>query len=441
MKKILLSAILIMPSLFAMAQERAWTLPQCIDYALENNISIKQSEINLEQQEVALNTSLNSRLPGVSASAGQNFSFGRGLTADNTYANTNTTSTSFSVGADVPVFNGFKIKNDIAMSKLNLEAATADLDKAKDDIRVAVAQAYVQILYNMEILDVASNQVSIDEQQLARVQEMMDNGKASQAEVSAQKATLAQSVLSETQARTNLSLSLLDLTQLLELPSPEDFSVVRPSVSDLQVRLLMNPEYIYEDALGIKASIKAEEIRLGYASRDIDMAKSGKLPTISLSGGLGTNFYTSSGYPSKPFFDQLGNNFSQYLGLNLNVPIFSRYSTRNQIRSAKLRYDNQQLALDNAKKNLFKEIQQAYYNAVAAEEKYRSSEAAADSARDAFELTQAKYENGKATVTEYNESKGRYVSAASDLAQARFQYLYQSELLDFYSGKDIDFMD
>ena len=146
----------------AQAQERVWTLSQCIDHALENNLSIKQGGLNVEQREVALNTDVNSRLPGVSGSAGQNFSFGRGLTADNTYANTNTTNTSFSVGADVPVFNGFRIKHNIELSKLDLAAATADLEKARDDIRVAVAQAYVQILYNMEILDVARRQVEID---------------------------------------------------------------------------------------------------------------------------------------------------------------------------------------------------------------------------------------------------------------------------------------
>ena len=143
----------------AQAQERVWTLAQCIDYALENSLSVRQSELNVEQKEISLNTAENSRLPGVSGSAGQNFSFGRGLTADNTYANTNTTSTSFGVGADVPVFNGFRIKHNIELTKLDLAAATADLDKAKDDIRVAVAQAYVQILYNMEILDVARNQI------------------------------------------------------------------------------------------------------------------------------------------------------------------------------------------------------------------------------------------------------------------------------------------
>ena len=440
MRRIVITAALLAAfAAGAQAQERVWTLAQCIDYALENNLTIKRSGLTVEQKEISLNTAENSRLPGVSASSGQNFSFGRGLTADNTYANTNTTSTSFSVGADVPVFNGFRIKHNIELSKLDLAAATADLEKARDDIRVAVAQAYVQILYNMEILDVARRQVEIDSLQVVRLEEMASNGKAARAEVSAQEATLAQSRLSATRAENNLSLAVLDLTQLLELPSPEGFHVVRPSVEGIVYSPLMNPEAIYAEAVRIKPSIKAEEIRLDQALRNIDLAKSSFLPSISLSGGLGTNYYTSSGFAHAGFLDQVKNNFSQYIGLNLSVPIFTRFSNRNQVRNAKLSMANQEIMLDNTKKTLYKEIQQAYYNAVAAQARYSSSGTAAASAEDAFELAQAMYENGKSGITEFNEAKARYLSAASELVQARYEYLYQSKILDFYRGISLNF--
>ena len=421
------------------AQDKVWTLSECIDYAIEHNISVQQTGLGVEQQEIALNTAENSRLPGVSGSAGQNFSFGRGLTADNTYANANTTSTSFSLGADVPVFNGFQIKHNIELTKLDLRAATADLEKAKDDIRVAVAQAYVQILYDMEILDVARSQVEIDEQQVFRLTEMAANGKTSRAEVSAQEATLAQSRVSVTQAESNLSLAILDLTQLLELPSPDGFAVARPSVEGLESKLLLNPEQIYAEAVEVKPSIEAEKIRLDYALQNIKLAKSAFLPSLSLSGGIGSNYYTSSGYQSAAFGPQLKNNFSQYLGLNLSVPIFSRFSNRNQVKSAQLQMRNQELQLESAKKSLYKEIQQAYYNAVASQSKYRSSGVAAQSARDAFDLAQAKYEAGKSGITEFNESKVRLMGAESDLVQSRYEYLYQTRLLDFYRGVDMTF--
>ena len=440
MRRIILTAALVAAvAAGAQAQERVWTLPQCIDHALENNLSVKRSGLNVEQREIDLNTAENNRLPSVSGSAGQNFSFGRGLTADNTYANTNTTNTSFSVGAQVPVFNGFQIKHNIELSKLNLAAATADLEKAKDDIRVAVAQAYVQILYNMEILDVARSQIEIDSLQVVRLTEMAENGMVASADVSAQEATLAQSRVSATQAENNVALAILDLTQLLELPSPEGFHIARPSVEGLETVMLMDPEAIYAEAVQFKPAVKAEEIRLDQALKSIDLAKDSFLPSLSLSGGLGTNYYTSSGFPSAGFSSQLKNNFSQYIGLNLSVPIFSHFSNRNQVRNARLQYSNQEIMLDNSKKTLYKEIQQAYYNAVGSQAKYRSSQVAATSAEDAFELAQAKYENGKSGITEFNEAKGRYMSAASNLVQARYEYLYQSKILDFYRGRDLEF--
>ena len=235
-------------SLSAGAQNGPWTLKQCIDHALEHNITIQQNELNATQREIELSTAEGRRLPGVAASASQNFSFGRGLTSDNTYANTNTTNTGFSLGADLPVFQGFQIKNNIEMSKLNLAAATVDLEKAKDDIRVAVAQAYVQVLYDKEIVEVAQRQVDIDSLQVLRLAEMARNGKASVAEVSAQEATLAQSRLTATQAQGTLSLAMLELTQLLELRSPEGFDVVAPSTGSLQIGLLPNQEDIYAEA-------------------------------------------------------------------------------------------------------------------------------------------------------------------------------------------------
>ena len=440
MRRIILTAALVAAfAAGARAQERVWTLPQCIDHALENNLSVKRSGLNVEQREIDLNTAENNRLPSVSGSAGQNFSFGRGLTADNTYANTNTTNTSFSVGAQVPVFNGFQIKHNIELSKLNLAAATADLEKAKDDIRVAVAQAYVQILYNMEILDVARSQVEIDSLQVVRLTEMASNGMVASADVSAQEATLAQSRVSATQAENNVALAILDLTQLLELPSPEGFHLARPSVEGLETVMLMDPEAIYAEAVQFKPAVKAEEIRLDQALKSIDLAKDSFLPSLSLSGGLGTNYYTSSGFPSAGFSSQLKNNFSQYIGLNLSVPIFSHFSNRNQVRNARLQYSSQEIVLDNSRKSLYKEIQQAYYNAVGSQAKYRSSQIAAASAEDAFELAQAKYENGKSGITEFNEAKGRYMSAASNLVLARYEYLYQSKILDVYRGRDLEF--
>lgn len=435
-RRIVIIALLLSPT--ALAQPKCWTLDECVGYALEHNINIQQNAIAVAQKEVALSTAEGRRLPGVAGSASQNFSFGRGLTADNTYANTNTTATSFSLGAEIPVFQGLDIRNGIAQSKLDLAASMSDLDKAKDDVRVAVAQAYVQILYDKEILNVALRQVVIDSLQCERLVAMKANGKASAADVSAQQATLSRSRLSATQAANNLNLALLDMTQLLELPSPEGFDVAVPEVGD-GLALLPNPEDIYADAVEVKPAVLSEQIRLESAGKGIERAKGGYLPSLSLSGGIGSNYYTSSGLAPATFAEQLRNNFSQYVGMSLNIPIFSRFTTRNNVRTAQLSYDSQQLQLENVKKSLYKEIQQAYYNAVASQAKLISSSEAAGSAEKSFELTKEKYENGKAGVTEYNESKNRWLEAESNLVQARWECLFQTRLLDFYSGKDLNF--
>ena len=415
-----------------------WTLAECIRHAQENNITLQQTELQVKQREIQLETAKGSRLPMVSGSASENLSFGRGLTADNTYSNTNTTSTGFSLGTSVPVFQGLRISNGIKENELGLKAATADLQKAREDMSVSVAQAYTQILYNMELLDVALNQVGIDSLQLVRLEALLENGKASPSQVAQQKAALGQSRLSATQARNNLNISLLDLSQLLELPDPEGFSIVRPNVP-IDGILLGNPEDIYAEAIQNKPAVKAEMFRLDATEFSIKSAKGAFLPSISASGGVGTNYYTMSAAPSAVFFDQIKNNFSQYLGLSLSVPIFSGFQNRNQVRSAELARTNQRLLLENTKKSLYKEIQQAYYNAVAASEKYRSSVDAQASARESFELVQAKYENGKANITEFNESRDTWLRAESDLVRSRYEYLYSAKLLDFYRGRPLEF--
>ena len=177
-------------SLPAAAQSQ-WSLRQCTEYAVEHNLNIKQ-RVNLREKNVLqLSTARNSRLPDLNASASESFSFGRGLTLDNTYTNRSTSSTSFSIGTSVPLFTGFQIPNTVKLNQLNLEAATHDLEKARNDIRMQVAQAYVQILYNMEMADVARRQIDIDSAQVARLQAFVDNGKASPAQLSQQEATLA----------------------------------------------------------------------------------------------------------------------------------------------------------------------------------------------------------------------------------------------------------
>ena len=421
---------------------KQWTLPECIDYAIEHNISLKQRENTRRQNEVSLNTAKNSRLPDLNAGVSESLGFGRSLGMDNTYSKNNTSNTSFQISTSVPILTGNRIENTIKLNQLNLEASTADLEKARNDIRTQIAQQYIQIVYDSEILAVAKRQIGIDSLQLYRLQEMERNGKATLTEVLQQQSTMEQSRLTATQAENTYRLDLLALTQLLELPSPEGFSIVIPTLPSNSGSLInVNPEIIYQEAIAVKPEVQAEQLRLKASDANILIAKSAKYPTLSFNAGLGTNYYKTlnGNYKQDSFSSQIKNNFSQNLGLQLNVPIFNRYATRNSIKSASIDKENQQLALDNVKKTLYKEIQQVYYNTIAAEAKYKSSLQAEVTSKDAFNLTQAKYENGKATITEFNESKNNMMKAESDLVQARYQLIYQKALIDFYRGKELRF--
>ena len=438
----LLGIVLLLLFICTPSFAKQWTLPECIDYAIEHNISLKQRENTRRQNEVSLNTAKNSRLPDLNAGVSENLGFGRSLGMDNTYSKNNTSNTSFQISTSVPLLTGNRIPNTIKLNQLNLEASTADLEKARNDIRTQIAQQYIQIVYDTEILAVAKRQIGIDSLQLYRLQEMERNGKATLTEVLQQKSTMEQSRLTATQAENTYRLDLLALTQLLELPSPEGFSIVIPTLPSNSASLInVNPEIIYQEAIAVKPEVQAEELRLKASDANILIAKSAKYPTLSFNAGLGTNYYKTlnGNYKQDSFSSQIKNNFSQSLGLQLNVPIFNRYATRNSIKSASIDKENQQLALDNVKKTLYKEIQQVYYNTIAAEAKYKSSLQAKVTSDDAFNLTQSKYENGKATITEFNESKNNMMKAESDLVQARYQLIYQKALIDFYRGKELRF--
>lgn len=421
----------------AEAQEK-WSLRQCIDYAIEHNIEVKQQEVSRDEQKVELNTAKYSRLPSLNGSVSQSFGFGRTTSPiDNSYINMNTTGTSFGLNTDIPLFTGLQIPNNIALAKLNLKAATEDLNKAKEDISIQVTSAFLQVLFNEELCKVAVQQVGLSKEQYNRMQRMNEVGKASTAELYEAKSRLAQDELSAVQAENNRKLALLDLSQLLELPSPEGFAILSPE-STAGFTILTSPEEVYNMAVISKPGILAAQYRLEGSLKSIRIAQSSFYPQLSLGAGINTGFNTISGQEHNSFGTQLNDNLYKSIGLTLSVPIFNRLATRNRVKAARLQHFNQSLQLDNAKKNLYKEIQQAYYNAVAAEAKYASSGTAMEAAQESFRLMSEKYEQGKATAVEYNESKTNLLKSTSDQIQAKFDYLFRTKILDFYKGKPLE---
>ncbi|MDR0895346.1 MAG: TolC family protein [Prevotellaceae bacterium] len=426
----------------ASAQE-AWTLRHCIDYAIEHNVTIRQAEVSAKQSEVDVNTAKWARLPSLNGSASQSWNWGRTQTAikDETtgdystvYINTSSHGTNMSLSAGIPIFTGLELPHQYELAKLNLKAAMADLEKAKEDLAINIASSYLQALFNKEIHQVAMGQLALSREQYARIARLNELGKAAPTEVADAKSRVAQDELSVVQADNNYKLSLLDLSQLIELETPEGFQLSTPAVK-LDLSPLTPPDEIYQTALGEKAAVRAAQYRLEGSKHSIRVAQSGYYPTINLNGSLGTNFYSTI---NRTFRQQMGDNFSKYVGLSLNVPIFNRFATRNRVRSARLQQQNYDLQLENVKKNLYKEIQQAWYSAIAAESKYNGSTAAAQASEESFGLVVEKYNNGKATAVEYNEAKQNLVQAQSNELQAKYEYLFRTKILDFYKGVEIE---
>lgn len=423
---------------FAHAQG-AWDLRQCINYAIEHNINIKLQENNVKNQEVSLSTSKNSRLPNLQASANESLGFGRGLTGNNTYANRNTQSTSFNLGSDVPLYTGGQITNQIKQNKLNLQAALADLEKAKENISMQVASAYLEAVYQKDLVAVAERQKELSQAQERRVELLFQNGKVSETELAEARSHVAADELSLTQQQNSSMLALLELSQLLELPTPEQFDIQQPEAISPSAVVLTAPDAIYAEALNIKPQILAGKLNVQSAEKGVRIAQAGHYPSVHFSAGMGSSYTKVSGIEAASFGTQMDDNFNQSLGISLSVPIFNRYATRNAVRQARLQVAAQQFQLEETQKALYKEIQQAYYNAVTAQARYAGSQEAAASARQHYELTEEKYKVGKAGVTDYNDARNNWLRAESEHIQARYQCLYQTKLLDFYRGVALEF--
>lgn len=436
MKSIFLLAITHAIVCNSMNAQRVWSLRECLDYAIEHNLDVKTQAIACEKQKIKLSTSKNSRLSSLNVSAYQKFDFGRSLTYNNTYENLTTRTTSLSMSTTVPLFTGFRISHQIKMDRMALESCVFDFEKLKNDVKLNVAIAYYQILYDKESLRVSERQVTIDSTLVERMQQKRNAGKVGAAEVSQQFETLSKSKMQEVSCRNTLRTDLLLLVQLLNLPTIEGFDIVNPSLN-VDSLVLENPSQVYEEALLSWPKILSGRSKLSEKRISIQLAKSDLYPQVSLNGGIGTSYYVSTGYENKSFTNQFKNNFGQQIYIELSVPIFNRFYTRNNIQKTRFDYKTQQLAVEKIKNELYKEIQKVYCDGVNAKAKYESSLASKNSCEEAFKLMERKSESGSSTLTELNESKKQLLEAESNMLQAKYEFYCKSRLLLFYKNGEL----
>lgn len=417
---------------YGYSQEKKWTLSECIDYAVTHNIEVKQSDNQIQNLKVEKNTLRNSFLPNLNAGASQNFTFGRSLNQNNTYEDSNIQNSSFSVTTEIPIFAGFKRTASIAQNRFDLLAAEANRTLIENNLSLNVAGAYFQILLNKEIYHIALEQIQLTKEQEACTQLLIENGKAAESQLHDVRAQLADDELTATEAKNSLRLAFLELAQLMELKGHERFDIDSLG-REISVPDMLSPVNIYQYAVTCMPQIRQAYYTLQSKTKGIRIAKSGYYPTLSFAAGINTNYYDNGSGLGETFRRQLNNNMQKSLCFTISIPLFDRFSTRNQVRTARIDEDNARLSLENEKKQLYKNIEQAYTDAISAFEKYRSTTKAVAANQEAHRYAMEKYAAGKSTVFEYNEVKMKLANALSQQSQAKYTYLLKDRVLTFYS--------
>ncbi len=435
MKKIIF-IIAIITTAFSLHAQKVWTLDECVDYAMEHNLTILQSVVSQNSASFQYKMSKNAWLPTVNAEASQSLGFGQSPSANGVYVQNNSASTSFGISLGMPLFNGLNLYYQTKASNLGLEASKKDLEAAKYDLKLLIMAYYMQVVYNKELKAVAEKQLSLTEEQYAKTQQMFELGKVAESNVYESAAQVATAKSTLVQADNTLMLSILDLVQTLELESVDDFDVVSPEdFNGMTSPSLPSQETTYEFALQHQPKIEAANMRLEKAYSDVKSRKSAWYPSLSLYAGYSTGYYNyfSQGYVNDPFEDQLSNNGRTQVGVRLSIPIFNAMQTKYNVNISKLSIENQEIAINTAKKELRKEIQQAFYNAVASEQKYKAAEETYNAAEIAYRYSSESYDAGKANLLELNESKNRLFKSESEMLQAKYEYIYRVKVLDFYN--------
>lgn len=434
MKKFVLIITIITAS-FASRAQKVWTLDECVDYAMEHNLTILQSIVSQNNAELKYKMAKNAWLPTVSADASESFGFGQSPSANGVYVSDNSSSTSFGISVGMPLFNGLNLYHETKSSSLELNAAKKDLEAAKYDLKLLIMSYYMQVVYNKEIKAVAEKQLTLTEEQHSKTQQLYELGKVAESNVYESAAQVATAKSSLVQANNNLMLSILDIVQALELESVDDFDVVSPDdFQNIDNQIIPSQETTYEFALRHQPRMEAANLRLEKSYVDVKATKSAWYPSLSLFAGYSNGYYNyfSQSY-NQPFSDQIKNNGRTSFGLRLNIPIFNAMQTKYRVEQTKLSIENQELAINNAQKELKKDIQQAFYNAVAAEQKYKAAEETFQSAEVAYRFSNESYDAGKATLLELDESKNRLFKSESEMLQAKYEYLYRIKVLNYYN--------
>ena len=431
-------AILLAALSAARAQEHAYTLDECIDYAISHNINVQERALAISQQEIALNTSKNAWLPDLNLDMSQMFGFNNpGAASGNGSVSLaeDGSATTGSVRASMPLFDGFRIKNQIQADRFSLMSATANLEAAKKDISIQVAAYYLQCLYYKGMADVSRKQVETSREMVRRAAILVEEGKRPRSEQADAEAQLALDEHTLTNDEGQYTLSLLTLAHALNMPDIEGFRIVEDeqALGLSSDAAFQTPEAIYKSTVDSWPTIMSAQAGIRQSESLLKVRKADYYPQLNLTGSIGTAYYNlfhQGGLGS--FGHQLHSNFGEIIGLSLSYPIFNRYQTRNRVKKASNEVLYQRLDLENAKLRLREDIQNAYYNATVAQKKHQSSVKACEASRISVEYEEIRYEEGRSSIFDLLQARQKFHKAQQDAIQAKYESMIRQKILEFY---------
>ncbi len=423
----------------SLSAQDVWTLERCISHAFEHNLSIKQQSLEVTRSENDILKSQLDFVPSVNASIGHNFNWGRSVDLQNLeiIQNQLSQSTSASASASIALLDGLSKLNTLKSSRKSLEISIQEVERLKNEISISIVKSYLQILLSKEVLSAAMENFISIEQQRDRTKLLVEAGSQPYSALLDIESQLATERVQVITAESQLTSNSLALQQLLDLPYSSDFTIATPDIESLIAgQTLPEVEDIYAEALDLPR-IRSAEIALEKSELDLKVAKGQYYPKIHLNASYGT-FYSSSSYApdgsTYPFWNQLRDNINPSIGLGLSIPIFNNWNVKSQVRNAQISKSSREIELDLRKQDLYKEIQSA---AIDAQRYFREMEAARinmDAMAESFRYVEEKFNLGALNGTDYTVAKTNLFKAQSAYYQAKYQYIFQTKILDFYQG-------
>ncbi|HOZ81428.1 MAG TPA: TolC family protein [Bacteroidia bacterium] len=453
--------------------QKIWSLKDCIDYALNNNISVQQSIIASKIAAATYQQSVGSLFPSINASSSLNYNYGRSLDPTSyQYVDQTFQSGGASLNGNLPIFQGLELQHNLRKSSIDFDVSKLDVRKVQNDIALSVAAAYLQILYSNEQLKATNDRIEAVTKERNRAKILVDNDLLAEGSLLDADALLATEEFNKASAENLLTSSKLTLIQLMQLEGANDIAIETPALEiPSQESLSLSSESVYNEALKNLPEVKASELRLKSAKESLGIARAARYPRLSAFGSLSTNYsnqatsldgnpvfsgyvpsgaVTSSGeqvlqpvfnykYIDTPVKDQLNNNFGKAIGFNLSIPLFNGWATNSSIKRSKLSFENARLNALQTKNTVFKNVQQAHADALAALNKYAAANKSVTAQEKAFLYTEKKYNAGLLNSIDYVNARNNYTKSQSDLIQSKFDLILKIKVLDYYLGKPLSF--